>query len=130
MKRLIIFGSILFCVFGLIGCGGSGESHTIEFTIPAGCTDEFVFSDVEISPQKNTLKISAGAGIASTEIILKKVEAVDETNGISVTLKQREPIKVPVEKGIWYKIGVAMGNTTDEDIVVVFHVKNVKIRIE
>ena len=129
MKRLIIFGSILFCVFGLIGCGGSGESHTIEFTIPAGCTDEFVFSDVEISPQKNTLKISAGAGIASTEIILKKVEAVDETNGISVTLKQREPIKVPVEKGIWYKIGVAGQNPNAAPMAVEVKVENADVRI-
>ena len=34
------------------------------------------------------------------------------------------------EKGAWYKIGIAMENPTDEDIVVVFHVVNAKVRIE
>lgn len=34
------------------------------------------------------------------------------------------------EKGEWYKIGIAMQNPTDEDIVVVFNVENVKVRIE
>ena len=37
---------------------------------------------------------------------------------------------IEVEKGAWYKIGIAMENPTDEDIVVVFHVVNVKVRIE
>ena len=37
---------------------------------------------------------------------------------------------IDVEKGAWYKIGGAMENPTDEDIVVVFHVVNVKVRIE
>ena len=37
---------------------------------------------------------------------------------------------IEVEKGAWFKIGIAMDNPTDEDIVVVFHVVNVKVRIE
>ena len=37
---------------------------------------------------------------------------------------------IEVEKGTWYKIGIAMENPTDEDIVVVFHVENAKVRIE
>lgn len=129
MKRLIAWGFILLCMLGLVGCGGSGESHTIEFTIPAGCTDAFVFSDVEISPQKNTLKISAGAGIASTEIIIKKVEGADETNGTPVTLKQREPVKVSVEKGMWYKIGVAGQNPNVVPMAVEVKVENADVRI-
>lgn len=126
MKRLIAWGFILLCMLGLVGCGGSGESHTIEFTIPAGCTDAFVFSDVEIFPQKNTLKISAGAGIASTEILLKKV---DETNGAPVTLEQREPIKVSVEKGMWYKIGVAGQNPNAAPMAVEVKVEHADVRI-
>ena len=37
---------------------------------------------------------------------------------------------ITVEKGAWYKIGIAMENPTGEDIVVVFHVANVKVRSE
>ena len=37
---------------------------------------------------------------------------------------------IDVEKGVWYKIGIAMENSTDEDIVVIFHVVNAKIRVK
>ena len=39
-----------------------------------------------------------------------------------------EPIIVDVEKGAWFKVGVAMENPTDEDIVVSIHVEHVRVR--
>ena len=36
---------------------------------------------------------------------------------------------IDVEKGAWYKIGIAMENPTDE-VVVVFHVVNAEIRVK
>ena len=39
------------------------------------------------------------------------------------------PIKMDVEKGAWFKIGVAVNNDTDEDIMVYANVKNVEVNI-
>ena len=35
-----------------------------------------------------------------------------------------------VEKGAWFKIGIAMQNPTDEDITVYVNVEGVEVRIE
>jgi len=45
-------------------------------------------------------------------------------------LTKVEPILIDVEKGAWFKIGIALQNPTDEDIVVGITVENVKVRIE
>ena len=45
MKKLIVFILALISLLTLAGCGGRGERHTLEFTIPAGFTDPFTFSD-------------------------------------------------------------------------------------
>ncbi len=40
------------------------------------------------------------------------------------------PVKMDVEKGAWFKIGVNIQNHTDEDIDVYVNVSNVDLRIE
>ena len=40
------------------------------------------------------------------------------------------PVKLDVEKGAWYKIGVNMQNPTAEDIDVYVTVRGVEVRIE
>ena len=130
MKKLIAIVLALVCVLGLVGCGAGGEKHTIEIIIPAGSTEAFVFADEEISPQKNTLKIRAGAGIDSTQVILKPIEVSEENSYESVIVKQGTPIKIDVEKGAWFKIGVGIMNRSDKDITTSIIVENVEIRIE
>ena len=39
------------------------------------------------------------------------------------------PVKMDVEKGAWFKIGVNVQNTTDESMDVYVYVKNVEVRI-
>lgn len=39
------------------------------------------------------------------------------------------PVKLDVEKGAWYKIGVNVQNPTEEDIDVYVQVSNVEVRI-
>ena len=41
-----------------------------------------------------------------------------------------QPLLVDVEKGAWFKIGIALQNPTGEDIVVGITVENVKVRIK
>ena len=129
VKKLIALLLALACVSGLAGCGSSREKHTIEIIIPAGSTDPFVYSDEEISPKKNTLTISAGAGISTTEVILKTVEVKEKTAYEPETLKQKGSVKMDVEKGAWFKIGVAIQNPADVPISVAVIVEDADIRI-
>ena len=83
-----------------------------------------------ISPQKNTLKIRAGAGIDSTQVILKPIEVSEENSYEPVIVKQGNPIKIDVEKGAWFEIGVGIMNPSDKDITTSIIVEDVEIRIE
>ena len=83
MKKIAALFLALMCVIGLAGC--SGERYTVELTVPAGSAEPFVFSEEEISPRKNTLKISAGAGVSSVEVLLS---ALGEGESKYFTLRQ------------------------------------------
>lgn len=137
MKKLIP----LVLVLALIGVlawfvWGRGESYTIHITVPAGTTDEFVYiedfiySDEEISPQKNRLELKVIDVPDYTEFVLKPIEATEENAYERTYLDNGEPLLIDVEKGAWFKIGIALQNPTDEDIVVGITVENVNVRIE
>ena len=142
MKKLIALFLILISLFAIAGCGGRGEKHTLEFTIPAGYTGAFTFSDKaldydtfvysaeEISPTRKTLTLKAGAGYSSVPVILKVVECQEENAYEPILLTHDKPVTINVEKGAWFKIGIALQNPTDEDIVVGITVENVKVRIK
>ena len=90
MRKRIVLILALISLLALTGCGRRGENHTLEFTIPAGFTDAFTFSDKavdydafiysaeEISPTRKTLTLKAGAGYSSVPVILKVVECREE----------------------------------------------------
>ena len=129
MKKLVITVLILVYVLGLTSCV-SKEPYTIEFTIPPGSSDGFIYSDQEISPNRNKLIIRAGAGISERDILLKPVQVQEENAYEPVTLKQEDSVKIRVEKGAWYKIGIAAYNPNDVPIAVEVIVENASIRIE
>lgn len=129
MKKLVITVLILVYVLGLTSCV-SKEPYTIEFTIPPGSSDGFIYSDQEISPNRNKLIIRAGAGISERDILLKPVQVQEENAYEPVTLKQEDSVKIRVEKGAWYKIGVAAYNPNNVPIAVEVIVENASIRIE
>ena len=129
MKKLVITVLILVYILGLTSCV-SKEPYTIEFTIPPGSSDGFIYSDQEISPNRNKLIIRAGAGISERDILLKPVQVQKENAYEPVTLKQEDSVKIRVEKGAWYKIGVAAYNPNDVPIAVEVIVENASIRIE
>lgn len=129
MKKLVITVLILVYVLGLTSCV-SKEPYTIEFTIPPGSSDGFIYSDQEISPNRNKLIIRAGAGISERDILLKPVQVQEENAYEPVTLKQEDSVKIRAEKGAWYKIGVEAYNQNDVPIAVEVIVENASIRIE
>lgn len=129
MKKYIPIILSIICILSLAACGKS-DSYEIEIVIPAGSKETVVYADEEISPTSDTIKISAGAGIVDTEVVLKPVQ-VKEENAYDemLYLTQGMPIKVEVEKGAWFKIGVAMQNDSDVDIAVNVKVEGVEVRI-
>lgn len=106
------------------------KEYQIKITIPAGSTEPVCYSDEEISPKGNTLTFYAGEGLGDTEIKLLPIEvreenAYDETTYITPGM----PVKMDVEKGAWFKIGVNIQNPTDETKEVFISVRNVEVRI-
>ena len=106
------------------------KSYEVKITIPAGSSETVVYSDMEISPKKNKLTISSGDGLGDCEIVLEPVE-VREENAYDETIyiTKGMPVKMNVEKGAWFKIGINIQNPVDEDIVVYVIVEDVDLRI-
>ena len=141
MKKLIVLLLALISLLALAGCGGHGEKHTLEFTIPAGYTDAFTFSDKavyydafiysaeEISPTRKTLTLKAGAGYSSVPVILKVVECREENAYEPILLAHDKPVTINAEKGAWFQIGIALDNTSDVPSAASVIVENVEVRI-
>ena len=135
MKKIIALVLVLVCVFGLVGCSKT-DTYKIRITVPAGSTEEiiyqedFAYSDEEISPTGNTIIISSGEELGDTEVVLKPIEVKEENAYEPTYLTPGMPVKMDVEKGAWFKIGVNMQNPTDTDIIVYVEVKGVEVRIE
>ena len=129
MKKYIAFLLALVCVLGLVGCVTKTD-YDIRIVVPAGNQGEFIYSDEEISPRKKQLTIKSIDVSEDAEFVLKPVEATQENAYECTNFPKGEPMLLEAEQGEWYKIGIAMQNPTDEDIVVVFNVENVKVRIE
>lgn len=129
MKKLIALVLALVCVLGLAGCSAQKE-YVIRVVVPAGSQGEFVYSEEEISPRNSQLDIKSIDMSENAEFVLKRVDETQENAYECTNFPKGQPMLIEVEKGTWYKIGIAMENPTDEDIVVVFHVENAKVRIE
>ncbi len=106
------------------------DRFSIKIVVPAGSQASVVYSHEEISPLGNTITITSGDGLGDTEVSLKPVEVRTETAyDEPVYLTPGMPVKLEVEKGGWFKIGVNIQNNTDEEKTVYVNVENVIVRI-
>jgi len=136
MKKVLV--AIILVLAGILSwlIWGQGETYTIHVTVPAGTMGEFVYienfiySDEEISPQKKQLTLKSIDLPDGTEFVLQPVEVKEENAYERTYLDKGEPLLIDVEKGAWFKIGIALQNPTNEDIVVGITVENVKVRIK
>ena len=128
MKKLMVLVLALACVLGLAGCSAQKE-YAIRVVVPAGSQGQFVYSDEEISPRKSRLEIKSVDLAEDAEFILKPIGESQVNIFECTNFPKGESMLIDVEKGAWYKIGIAMENPTDKDIVVVFHVINAKVRM-
>lgn len=131
-QLIIVAIVLLLAMITIIFCYNRGGEYNIRITIPAGSTEAFIYSDEEISPKGNTITLYAGEGMGDGEIVLKPVEVKEENAYDDPTyITPGMPVKMSVEKGAWFKIGVNnMQNSSGEDIVVYITVSDVDIRIE
>lgn len=135
MKKIVGIALALACILALAGCGGN-DTRSIRITVPAGSAGEIVYqegsaySDEEISPAGDVIIISSGEGLGDTEVVLKPIEVKEENAYEPTYLTPGMPVEMDVEKGAWFKVGVAMQNETGVDKDVYVEVKGVReIRI-
>lgn len=122
MKKHISILVVSICILLLTACGKK-DDYEIKITIPAGSTEAFAYSDEEISPIGNKITISSGEGLSDTLVVLKPVEVKEENAYEPTYLTPGMPVKMDVEKEAWFKVGVALQNPSDKDMVVSVHVE-------
>ncbi|WP_300800079.1 M56 family metallopeptidase [uncultured Acetatifactor sp.] len=128
----VVLVSVFLClIVAVCFLTTSPKTWQIKVTIPAEGTESFYYSDEEINPKGNTLTLYAGEGMGDGMIVLLPVEASQEnTYGEPTYITPGMPVKLDVEKGAWYKIGVnKMRDPSGEDKVVYLSVENVEVRI-
>ena len=127
----VIIISVIVCV-GVAVCfltNPKQDSYTLRIVVPAGSQEKFVYTDEEVSTIKNSIKIWSGDGLGDTEVILSPVNKTTETRYTATYLTHGMPVEFDAEKDTWFKIGVNMQNSTNEDIIVYVEVENVEVRI-
>ena len=105
------------------------DSYTLRIVVPAGSQEKFVYTDEEVSTIRNSIKIWSGDGLGDTEVLLSPVNKTTETRYTATYLTHGMPVEFDAEKDTWFKIGVNMQNSTNEDIIVYVEVENVEVRI-
>lgn len=123
--------SVIVCV-GVAVCfltNPKQDSYTLRIVVPAGSQEKFVYTDEEVSTIRNSIKIWSGDGLGDTEVILSPVNKTTETRYTATYLTHGMPVEFDAEKDTWFKIGVNMQNSTNEDIIVYVEVENVEVRI-
>lgn len=127
MRKLATVSLVLIFVMGLVGCECK-KKQMIRIVIPAGSQADYVYSNEEIMPLNSQFTMKSIDVADKTSVALKAVEAENEV--IYTFFTKGEPMIVLAEKGIWYKIGIAMQNPTDKDMIVVVNIENAEVRIE
>lgn len=128
MKKMIGLLLALSLMLALSGCGG--KYVQISIVIPAGSTEEYIYSEEEVSPRRDYIAVRAEAGMADTAVILKPVSVQQERAYEAAYLTSGVEVRLDAEKDGWFRIGVKASNPTDIDQVYLLTVSNVNVRIE
>ena len=127
----VIIISVIVCV-GVAVCfltNPKQDSYILRIVVPAGSQEKFVYTDEEVSTIRNSIKIWSGDGLGDTEVLLSPVNKTTETGYTATYLTHGMSVEFDAEKDTWFKIGVNMQNSTNEDIIVYVEVENVEVRI-
>ena len=127
----VIIIAVIVCV-GVAVCfltNPKQDRYTLRIVVPAGSQEEFVYTDEEVSTVRNSIKIWSGDGLGDTEVLLFPVNKTAETGYTATYLTHGMPVEFDAEKDTWFKIGVNMQNSTNEDFIVYVEVETVEVRI-
>ena len=127
----VIIIAVIICV-GVAACfltNPKQDRYTLRIVVPAGSQEEFVYTEEEVSTVRNSIKIWSGDGLGDTEVLLFPVNKIAETGYTATYLTHGMSVEFDAEKDTWFKIGVNMQNSTNEDIIVYVEVENVEVRI-
>lgn len=132
-KKLFLVISIVVIIVVAIGVYLHNQRQTsfdISITVPAGSQDDFVYSDEIICPIGDTITIWAGENLGDTTVVLQPVKVKEKTAYEPTYLTHGMPVKIDVEKGAWFKVGISMQNNGTEDIEEYVTVEGVTALIE
>ena len=130
----IIIAAVIACIAVAVGFLTNPDENTfnVKIVIPAGGEGPFYYSQDAISPLGGRVILSSGDGLGDTEVVLIPEDITempeDKTYGPTY-MTPGMPVKMDVERGTWYRIGVAMSNPTDEDLIIYVRAKRVILRI-
>lgn len=127
MKKTVIILLAMTIMIAITGC--DEKEYAVSIIIPAGSTEQFVYSDEEISLKQDKLKISAGDGLGDTEVVLKMTEGQEENAYELAYLTPGTSVEMAVRKGAWFRIGISVQNASDTDKQVSVLVQDANIRI-
>lgn len=130
----IIIAAVVACAALAVGflTNPSKNTFNVKIVIPAGGEGPYYYSDEEISPLGGRIILSSGDGLGDTEVVLipdNKQKSPDGKTYGPAYMTPGMPVKMDAERGIWYRIGVAMSNPTDKDLTVYVQAKRVNLRI-
>lgn len=132
-KKLFLVISIVVIIVVAIGVYLYNQRQTsfdISITVPAGSQEDFVYSDEIICPIGDTITIWAGENLGDTTVVLQPVKVKEKTAYEPTYLTHGMPVKIDVEKGAWFKVGISMQNNGTEDIEEYVTVEGVTALIE
>lgn len=132
-KKLFLVISIVVIIVVAIGVYLYNQRQTsfdISITVPAGSQEDFVYSDEIICPIGDTITIWAGENLGDTTVVLQPVKVKEKTAYEPTYLTHGMPVKIDVEKGAWFKVGISMQNNGIEDIEEYVTVEGVTALIE
>lgn len=107
-----------------------GSTYELTFRVPAGSENQLIFSEEEISPQRNHVIFMVGQELGDTEILVQEVEWKDGNSYVkSIDTTSGVPSKMELERDKWFQVAIHISNETDEEQIVHVSVKNVEVRI-
>ena len=132
-KKMFIIISIVVIIAVAIGVYLYNQQQTsfdISITVPAGSQETFVYSDEIICPVRDTITIWAGENLGDTTVVLLPIKVTEENAYEPTYLTPGMPVKIDVEKGAWFKVGISMQNNGTEDIEEYVTVEGATVLIE
>lgn len=129
MKKFAAFICILVCALGFMSCG-KNDTYRITFTIPAGSTGTFVYSNEEISATGKKITIASNQQLGDASVILAPVRETVTAGYVATYITPGMPAAFDAEKGEWFKIGLSARNESNAAKTAYVEVTGVETRIE